>query len=680
MSNEAKKQEKEEVYRTPLGVLADLYDQSQQIRIETGERIRAILQGRDETWGFDSNGTQDLATTEITQMLKEIAKGDDPGPVPILSRTYRLHWGEEQALRKDMMSQLQEHPAWPWLLKVKGIGPTLAAKLLAQLDPTKAPYASSYWSLAGLGTVPGNKYSCSECGLERSWPVRYKVSGKHQVLYRGPTEDAPPAKTCKGTLELVAGPDDGIRVAQPRPARGEKSPYSNRLKKVCWLVGGSFVKSGGRYCDHYRKVKERLERERPGWSKGRIDTSAKRITVKLFLCFSPDTEIMTAHGPRLVTEIEEGDVLATLDPRSSELEYQPATAVHAYDYHGDMVRFRSEGFDFLVTPNHRMWACSRTGPWHFVEARHFADRTSPRAELAAAVVSSESAGPGIPSWTIQAWQTGQKPWVVNPPNWSFKTDAGWQGTDNESITDDWLTFLGWWIAEGSRTKSSKYPGGYDIRITQKDRSVLERLAEVSTRLGYRPSIHDNCTTPQLAISSKALYERLTSSGKGSATKQVPMEIKRLPAERLQILFDAMLAGDGTVRADGSYGRYATVSDQLRNDVMEIGLKLGRGVRSRTVPRDSPHHHPLHVITLRTHRTAPRICQPVTREPYSGAVHCVTVPNHLVLAGRNGRFAWTGNSHLWQVHRTELEMETPDPWAIAHAGHTGKIEPWEMAED
>lgn len=249
--------------------IADAYEQAQRVRVETGERIRAILQGRDER----ADAVElDSAPGDV---LAAIRRGDTDGPVPLLGRTYRRHADEERELRRAMVSALTDHPAWPWLSRVKGIGATLAAKLLARLDVTRAPAPSSFWSYCGLATVPGTEYRCATCGLRASFPTRYRVKGAHM---RSDTR-----ASCSGTLEAHRGPEAGIRVAQPKPASGEKAAYDQYAKKVCYLIGVSFLRSGSAYERYYREQRERLERERPGWTGGRVHFAALRKTEKLFL-------------------------------------------------------------------------------------------------------------------------------------------------------------------------------------------------------------------------------------------------------------------------------------------------------------------------------------------------------------------------------------------------------------
>ncbi len=261
--------------------LADGYEQAQRVRIRCGEQIRAVLQGRDETWGTEPDPVvmewdEDAQKAYFDTQLKEIGNGGHTGPVPILGRTYHRHYLEERELQKEMEATLESHPAWPWLLEVRGIGKTLACKILARLDPHQAPHASSFWSYCGLATVPGVRYRCEECGLVRAWPVGFKVTGNHVALGKA-------GGKCKGSLVEVAGPGDGVRAAQPKASRGEKATYDRYAKKIMYLIGTAFLKAGGPYERHYRKARERLDAERPGWTPGRKNYTALRIVEKLFL-------------------------------------------------------------------------------------------------------------------------------------------------------------------------------------------------------------------------------------------------------------------------------------------------------------------------------------------------------------------------------------------------------------
>jgi hypothetical protein len=82
--------------------IADAYDQAQRVRLQAGERIRAIAQGRDPRLGGE-------VAQDGDELLRAIRTGDSDGPVPLLARTYRRHWEEEQELRVAMEQALGSH-------------------------------------------------------------------------------------------------------------------------------------------------------------------------------------------------------------------------------------------------------------------------------------------------------------------------------------------------------------------------------------------------------------------------------------------------------------------------------------------------------------------------------------------------------------------------------------------
>ena len=246
--------------------IADAYDQAQRVRLQAGERIRAIVQGRDPRLGGEISGDSD-------ELLRAIRNNHDDGPVPLLARTYRRHWEEEQELRIAMEVALQTHPVWPWLSEVRGIGPTLSARLLARLDIRRAPTPSSFWAYCGLATVPAQLFGCADCGMTASAARGRRVPNSHKNAA---------GNSCPGPLHIIAAPE-GLRVAQPMPARGESASYDRHAKKICYLIGVSFLRSRSSYREHYDRERERLVSERPDWSKARQHLASLRKMEKLFL-------------------------------------------------------------------------------------------------------------------------------------------------------------------------------------------------------------------------------------------------------------------------------------------------------------------------------------------------------------------------------------------------------------
>ncbi len=268
-----------------LRIIADDYEQAQRVRVGKGEQIRSIVRGVDlSVWdpGYkdsdEGEDTEDKAHRRaVDALLEAIKRSESDEPHPYLSWAYRTSWNQERRAFDEMMETVPEHPAWPWLDVLKGVGPTLACKLLARLDIEKATSASSFACYCGLGTVPGKQYRCDECGRTDIYPESYNVTGNHTKP--GST------RKCKGISVQTAGPEDGVRAAQPKGERGESRSYDAYAKKIMYLIAGQFVKQPGRswYEHEYRSKRNYYERERPGWEKGRKHFSALRHIEKLFL-------------------------------------------------------------------------------------------------------------------------------------------------------------------------------------------------------------------------------------------------------------------------------------------------------------------------------------------------------------------------------------------------------------
>lgn len=163
----------------------------------------------------------------------------------------------EDQIKAALHRYADNHPVGRWMMKITGIGPVIAAGLLAHIDITKAPTVGHIWRFAGLD--PTQKWD-----------------------------------------------------------KGEKRPWNATLKTLCWKVGRSFLFVSNNPNDIYGKVykaRKELEKERNDsgafrdqalytfentkWKKkdsvtkaayqkgvlpdGRIDLRARRYAVKLFL-------------------------------------------------------------------------------------------------------------------------------------------------------------------------------------------------------------------------------------------------------------------------------------------------------------------------------------------------------------------------------------------------------------
>lgn len=124
-------------------------------------------------------GRQDKETDELHRRLKDLEDFTD-GRVAYL---------------------IQQHPAYHWFSRVKGIGKENIAKVVALVNISKADTPSSLWKFSGFSV------------------------------------------------------EDGI--APKRVKGGGKLSYNSQLRSMCWRLGSSLLRAKGKFYDYYLKEKDK---------------------------------------------------------------------------------------------------------------------------------------------------------------------------------------------------------------------------------------------------------------------------------------------------------------------------------------------------------------------------------------------------------------------------------------
>lgn len=200
-----------------LAAAVAAYEMTQRNRVATGELLRSLLQARCS--GTAPGQVADLAAQAT---LQDIRAGRSQGPLPLLGELYHRESSLERACAREMELLVEVHPTWPWLERVRGIGPTLAARLLARLRIERATTPSSFWRFCGLATVEGERYACAACGSVVTSPRDRTPPRRHQ---------SPAGKACDGPLARDA--ETPVRVAMRFPHRGSTGrSTSGRARSV----------------------------------------------------------------------------------------------------------------------------------------------------------------------------------------------------------------------------------------------------------------------------------------------------------------------------------------------------------------------------------------------------------------------------------------------------------------
>lgn len=230
----------------------------------------------------------------------------------------------ENQIKNALDAYSMSTPTGQWVRSIVGIGPVIAAGLLAHID-VRDPRTSvgQKWRFAGLDP-----------------DVRWLTSEGTRALFAevvGPRGPATPAQAAVLAQHLNRRPDRlaeslaGLSRADQMAALARR-PYNATLKTLCWKIGQSLVyqKSHpgdfyGRYYDRrkryeternangvYRSQAEKLLATRnfedPGARKlleagmlvpAHIDLRARRWTVKLFLSHYVEVAFAAEHGTRL---------------------------------------------------------------------------------------------------------------------------------------------------------------------------------------------------------------------------------------------------------------------------------------------------------------------------------------------------------------------------------------------
>jgi hypothetical protein len=342
------------------------------------------------------------------------------------------------------------------------------------------------------------------------------------------------------------------------------------------------------------------------------------------LCYDPETKLLTKdRGWVSVAEVTLEDQLATMNPVTEELEWNCPTHLHKYAHSGPMYQLVTKHLDMLVTPNHNLWAKER-------------GTSAYRAVTAEELFNSDA-------------------------RWQFKKDMRWKGKEqltfifpradreylrkgqvlSQVAMDDWLEFLGFYIAEGWCY------GGY-VKIGQfRSSPHWATIKDLLDRIGlkWRYSEADG----RFEIGNVWLADQLAGMG-DSGTKQVPEFIQELTPRQIRIFLFAYLCGDGSF---ANTWEYSTSSEKLAYDVQLLCVKLGWSVRVVEVTRTdnwSKKRHwrgRINKKHLRPWRSKKHIeTYPGNTEkmvPYEGTVHCVTVPNHILFVSRGGKTYLSLNS-------------------------------------
>jgi hypothetical protein len=183
-----------------LRTLVDLRDKTlQKSRIAFGNRVSAVERGTDDV---------------------------DKRTMAMLERWQERFSGLEKYATEDIKTLAQDIPIIDLMIDVKGVGYTLAAKVVSMIDIERADTVSALWRYGGYGVIDGEA---------------------------------------------------------ERRRKGEKLHYNSRLKTTLHLLGKSLIRKDSAYRPEYDKARVYYDEHRPDWTKLHKHYAAMRKVIKLWL-------------------------------------------------------------------------------------------------------------------------------------------------------------------------------------------------------------------------------------------------------------------------------------------------------------------------------------------------------------------------------------------------------------
>lgn len=370
------------------------------------------------------------------------------------------------------------------------------------------------------------------------------------------------------------------------------------------------------------------------------------------ICYDKETECLTKDGWKKYNELGWDDLIGTVNKDTGALEWANPTGFYINNYKGKMIHFGGEEkdkkIDIKVTPDHRMLVqkykyqgssgykkhlkrClgnyGYDGEWEVVKSQDVPAKAKFRACV------DEYEGDECPDHIMIA--------------------------DTKYDIDNYLKMVGWYLSEGHWNKISD--NSFEVSSSQTERSQhSQEFDEVFDACGFRRHVNNQGTIIRAKSGKEIALHFSINYGVRSWDKKIPTWVRSLPREKLKILLDAMVKGDGTTttesaykgkKYDHKYVRYYSVSKELADNVQDIAFKLGY---APTITKDSKLKKKAKLLgySVKWSETTDNGKFPYvghtkkevyTEEDYDDVIWCVMVPNTFFVTRRNGKVAVQGNT-------------------------------------
>jgi hypothetical protein len=241
-------------------------------------------------------------------------------------------------------------------------------------------------------------------------------------------------------------------------------------------------------------------------------------------CYDTETEVLTDKGWKLFKDLDKTERIATLN-HDGCLEWQLPTDYIIKYYKGKMYQVKSTQIDLLVTPLHKMFVNGRL--------------RQPEEIFNKQVTYQKDA----------KWNGEEQEFFIMPSSKGVR----YSREEVKIPMDTWLEFIGYYIAEGHCTKRTQ--NRYQLCISQKSGEKREKMKACISKLPFNTWENED----GIWFANFQFGEFLYKLGK-STNKYIPEELLNLSTRQLNILYRALMDGDGTYNK--TFKQYYTSSIKL----------------------------------------------------------------------------------------------------------------------
>lgn len=358
-------------------------------------------------------------------------------------------------------------------------------------------------------------------------------------------------------------------------------------------------------------------------------------------CHDEQTRILTESGYKYFKDLTDDDKVAQWDPDTREMSFVKPKARTVRDWDRPLLHFKTKGgMDLMVTDTHRMRVGVKQGESWLTESAGELVKRGGNVNFVGRV-----------DWRGEERETFTLP--------GLPVSSGYQGSDPAVfLMDDWLELLGYLLSEGGVCHNQGRPSC--LKMSQRETVNPEKYKKMQHCLTRMCIPHTAFPSPNTGDVNWTIYGKqywqwvVDNCGEFGHLKRIPREFLNLSRRQLQILFDALVDGDGYTddREGCDSGAYYSTSKELCEDFQELCIRLGRRCIVRPHKPEEGNRRARWRALWSTGRdyTFNTPSSSVEHVPYNGKVYCCSVPSGYIVTERNGCVSYQGNTgeHTYTV--------------------------------